>query len=952
MKNKNLNLTRKNVKAVFGEPNQEKNGEMIYGCQLCKEEGHDTDNDHLKINVEKGCITCFANEEHSKFYRKMYSEYVAKTKNRRSTENLEKDSEAISIGRLAMKNNEQAREILKSYGYNDSTIDRMPICLFDGWFGISMYNTKNEFLGFEFRDDEKYKFSHKTKGYADDIKNTLCVVYPAKEKKNIFVMAGFKDAHIMYQYLNENGRLDDNYIATASNGEPNTSRALQANREFLKDFDRIILCLDRDMTGRASTKKVAAELGIPVYELKLPYIENKERKAFKDFTDWYCLAKQENFDESIFDYIGMIPESLLLLHIKPDDDFDKRKSVNYLEGLQSGIYPTRYGYYRVNHSIKRTGGSEIKASTLKRETNFTFKVTREVISANNKFDVEKRHKLEVQTVLNGKLTKPMILSPDMITKPESIMENLDKNGIHFSCLNGDDLKSVLEKEVRICKKILYEFENPGIATVKGKQYWLYTNACIDIEGGETICPEKDETLKQGIIKIDEDTEIVLNPKKGMKAPVLPDESLLDINDDKYRYLKETAKAYKDIYKEDVKVINVLASSVIRNTLEAYNNSPEPFFIIGNAIMSPFVDTVYKDLKAFPVSYGYGEARSGKSNILELIANIFGYGPDYISGGNDTSNNLMHNMEYYSKTPVLFAEIETNLRKRFQENVKSIYDRVPRKLMKGYGEEQNIKAINGTVHFATNDMLPKNEQTMTRLIFAEFKQGNFNYKKAIPFNAIRDDLIGLILPELLFYLNSPELIQKIIQKNTLIIDELESKSSTMGIDTRSKKNLAVAMTGIDLLFEISNIDIEKADDNIKKFKENQIEFLKSYAKMIETKDHFITFMEILTQLFKQEKLIAGQEYKFIKGGIAVYLKSIMPAFREMLKRTSEFDEYIPDEKEIKHASQKYGCTPDYNVNFNNKTRRTLLIPPHVEGMDYIMSILLQQNDDDNNAGTVI
>ena len=79
---------------------------------------------------------------------------------------------------------------------------------------------------------------------------------------------------------------------------------------------------------------------------------------------------------------------------------------------------------------------------------------------------------------------------------------------------------------------------------------------------------------------------------------------------------------------------------------------------------------------------------------------------------------------------------------------------------------------------------------------------------------------------------------------------------------------------------------------------------------------------------------------------------MPAFRETLKRTSEFDEYIPDEKEIKHASQKYGCTPDYNVNFNNKTRRTLLIPPNVEGMDYIMSILLQQNDDDNNAGAVI
>lgn len=58
---------------------------------------------------------------------------------------------------------------------------------------------------------------------------------------------------------------------------------------------------------------------------------------------------------------------------------------------------------------------------MKRETNFTFKVTREVISANNKFDVEKRHKLEVQTVLNGKLTKPMILSPDMIQETASYL---------------------------------------------------------------------------------------------------------------------------------------------------------------------------------------------------------------------------------------------------------------------------------------------------------------------------------------------------------------------------------------------------------------------------------------------------------------------------------------------------------------------------------------------------
>lgn len=48
-------------------------------------------------------------------------------------------------------------------------------------------------------------------------------------------------------------------------------------------------------------------------------------------------------------------------------------------------------------------------------------------------------------------------------------------------------------------------------------------------------------------------------------------------------------------------------------------------------------------------------------------------------------------------------------------------------MKNFGEDQNLKAINATIHFASNDLLPTNEQTMTRLIFAEFKQDNFNYK---------------------------------------------------------------------------------------------------------------------------------------------------------------------------------------------------------------------------------
>lgn len=366
-----------------------------------------------------------------------------------------------------------------------------------------------------------------------------------------------------------------------------------------------------------------------------------------------------------------------------------------------------------------------------------------------------------------------------------------------------------------------------------------------------------------------------------------------------------------------------------------------------------MDIIYEKLKAYPVSYGYGEARSGKSNVLELGAKIFGYGVDYLSGGNDTSNNLMHNMEYYNRTPILFSEIEANIRKRFQENIKAIYDRSPRKIMQAWGQKQDIKAINGTIHFATNDMLPKNEQTMTRLIFTEFKQGNFNHKKAIPFNAIRDDLIGLILPEILFYLNSSEYIDSALKKNILEMELQEMESSGLGIDTRSKNNLAVAKVGMDLLFQVAGLDLNKANDEIKQLQANYKVYLVQYAGLIETKDHFITFMEILTELFRQEKPVVGQDYKLIGNGLAVYIKPLMLAFRDLLKRTGEPFEYTPTEKEIKHAAEKHGCKINHNVDFSGKTRRALVIPKDVEGVDYIISIIVTTpQEQQKRAGEVI
>lgn len=75
-KNFKQELTEKDVLAVFGQPKEIKNGEWIYPCQFCKDEGADSDSDHLKINISKGCITCFASPEHTKELNRIYRSFI------------------------------------------------------------------------------------------------------------------------------------------------------------------------------------------------------------------------------------------------------------------------------------------------------------------------------------------------------------------------------------------------------------------------------------------------------------------------------------------------------------------------------------------------------------------------------------------------------------------------------------------------------------------------------------------------------------------------------------------------------------------------------------------------------------------------------------------------------------------------------------------------------------
>ena len=57
-------LKLKMVIAYLGSPKEIRGDEYIWPCPLCREEGRDTDGDHLKFNPEKGYLTCFRKKQH------------------------------------------------------------------------------------------------------------------------------------------------------------------------------------------------------------------------------------------------------------------------------------------------------------------------------------------------------------------------------------------------------------------------------------------------------------------------------------------------------------------------------------------------------------------------------------------------------------------------------------------------------------------------------------------------------------------------------------------------------------------------------------------------------------------------------------------------------------------------------------------------------------------------
>lgn len=737
------------------------------------------------------------------------------------------------------------------------------------------------------------------------------------------------------------GQENEYQILTNTNGEPNTARALEPHVEYLKEFEQIILCLDNDKAGKKAIEKVEQSIPLIFYNLNLGRLSGIS-EYINDFNDLYKYLKSKNItDDVIKKNLKLSSHSILKLYLNnPNADLEQKKVVqidnkhtSVMSYFKTGIYPYRNNYYHISYN------SENSELTYIRKSNFTLNILRTIIFNSLSFENQTEYRLEVVTNIGKRTTKAKILTQKELLDIKNLHEILKEGGIHLHTLKDAELKNIILEELDNLNEELNIYKNPSLIHHQSKPYWIYKNAVIDLENGNILVPTKEN---KNIIQISPRNFIALDVDNGMYAPSLyiPNMSYADfINENKDDELvSELAPKSKTIE-------SLIAKALFINTLRTYGNKVEPFLSLGTAFMSPFVNILFEKTMGYPINFMYGEAASGKSNLLQTIAYSFGFDTRFLSSGNDTPLNLLHNMEYYSSTPILYAEIEGYMRKNFETTVKAVYDRNARKRMTAFGKNQDIKAINATLNFASNDRAHRNPQTATRLVYTEFYKDDFNPQEASKINSIREKYLSCILPKILLRFNDTEKLYTDLKNKCKIIQEFNPN-----LDLRCVNNIAIAMLGMDYLYQLADFNVEfKEGEEVKILNQNLEKYVKSHQMIIHTEDCFEKFMQIFLNLAKSDKIKFCGEYIFNenKRELSIYIEGTYQLFKKEYKQSEENGVYIPDSKDIRIQALKNEFITYKSKNFgNNKTKRAIIIqiPENDEFLNYIFDELVKHQEE--------
>lgn len=495
------------------------------------------------------------------------------------------------------------------------------------------------------------------------------------------------------------------------------------------------------------------------------------------------------------------------------DNIDK----SMLQTMPLGLNRGNDGYYYITPQTKQ------KPKTIQRLTNFTLKLANKVILKEFNNPEKEKYMYEIEIDVNGQ-KQTVLLTPNDL-KYQQRFDEIMTGYAHYNSVMDAKQHRILTAMILSSDnaETIIEYTTAGYNVCCNNNIFLTKNKCY-FYGGENTAQ----------------TDIRLSNKSMLQPQFFSYEEVCSAIELQNRSGETSPK----------KVVAYLLKELFNMLDSAYNKHIEPYIVISMAFVTLFLKQISEDFFGTPIISLYGEAASGKTNLLRLICYAFGLDPKRdLHGGMDTVAGLIEDLENYVNIPLLVDEVELGGIDSMKRLIKAVYEQTGRK-------KYNCKnRINTTLFFNSNYKFLYDLEYRNRCIELNFEQVNFLRGEAEKFNHLQKYLSFV----------SQYIIENVTYDEIKLQIKEEEQSDLLSEveDNRARRNLAVAISSLKLLIKLvdepSVINFASYEECLKKYISNVVEI-----KNDDTDRFIIILKELLDE--RRGKLQAEVDYKLFSDGI--------------------------------------------------------------------------------------
>ncbi len=294
-----------------------------------------------------------------------------------------------------------------------------------------------------------------------------------------------------------------------------------------------------------------------------------------------------------------------------------------------------------------------------------------------------------------------------------------------------------------------------------------------------------------------------------------------------------------------------------------------------SVATMFSDIIYERLGFFPIMFLYGEASTGKDNLIEACQAFFGRPQEalLLSSKSNTDKARIRVLAQFRNMIANFREYKVD--DVIDEMLKGIWDR------SGY-KRGNIDSAFGTdtvpidcsVMVSSNDY-PVNDALITRLIAEEFMKNDFSEEEKTKYNELKEvilDGVSSITADILPLRGDvKQYFRKVFNE---VATELKTHLGNIMVVDRMIQNVAV----LGAIYKITEAKIPYPF-SFEKWIEHANNSMAKQAQKRETGGEIQRFWDcfLMAVREKQDPIIEGREFKIEHDVLTINLAHVFPAY---------------------------------------------------------------------------